>query len=134
MPKDLSSTFYMSKCLYTFELYNTHMNFTSSTASIHSQVRTQVLKYRVEYRIQQVGYEISRHFFVRSIYLVEAGSPLGFLDQPRGVANQVNINDPLTVGTWAGKILEQVVKSHERTVRYKGLHILLFFKIIIVVV
>ena len=69
-----------------------------------------------------MGYEISQHFLVRSIYPVEVGSPLGVMYQPRGVANQFNIYILLTVRTRESKISEQVGDDHSLAVRYEGLH------------
>ena len=37
---------------------------------------------------------------------MKVGCPLGFLDYPRGVANQVDINGLLTIGKWAGQVLD----------------------------
>ena len=51
---------------------------------------------------KQIGYEISQHFFFCGIYPVDLGSSLGVLDQPHGVANQVDLGILLTVGTRSG--------------------------------
>ena len=59
-----------------------------------------------------MGYEISRNLFFRSRYPVEFVSPLGVLDHPHGVMNQVDLDFILTVGTRAGKISEQVGDDH----------------------
>ena len=50
------------------------------------------------------------------------GSPLGVLDRPRGVVNQVDIDALLTVGTCAGQIMDQVGDAYALTIRYEGLH------------
>ena len=64
-------------------------------------------------------YEISRNFFGRSRYSVDAGSPLRVLNQPRGATNQIDIIMLLSVGTWAGKILEQVGDANALAVLYE---------------
>ena len=69
-----------------------------------------------------MGYEISQHFFVRSRYPVEVGSPLGVLDHPRGVMNQVDINVLLTVGTQVSQISDQVGDAHVLAIQYEGIH------------
>ena len=53
---------------------------------------------------------------------MEVGSPLGVMDQPRGVANQVDIDVFLYVRTQDGKISEQVGDYHNLPVQYKGIH------------
>ena len=50
---------------------------------------------------------------------MEVGPPLGFLDQPRGVVKQVDIDVLLTVGTQAHKISEQVGDAHILAIRYE---------------
>ena len=68
--------------------------------------------YRSKSKKKQVRYEMPWHFFVCSRYTVEVGYPLGVLDQPFGVTNQVNLNVLLAVGTQEGQILEQVGDYH----------------------
>ena len=53
---------------------------------------------------------------------MEVGCPLGVLDQPRGVVNQVNLNTLLNIGNRDGKILEQVCDAHALSVRYEEIH------------
>ena len=93
-----------------------------SCQAIQSKLRTQGFKYRSESGINQVGYEIYQYFFIHSIYPVGIGSPLGVLDHPSGVANQVYLDFLLTVGTRASQILEQVCDSHTLAVLYEGIH------------
>ena len=78
--------------------------------------------YRVESGINQVGYEISQHCFVCSRYTVKVGSPLGVLDNPRCVANQVDIDVLHTVGTQTGQISEQVGYAHALALQNEGIH------------
>ena len=52
---------------------------------------------------------------------MEIGSPLGVLDQPHRVANQVDLNVLLTIGTWDGQILKQVGDAYTCVVQYEGL-------------
>ena len=90
--------------------------------ALQYQVYTQGFKYRIESGIKQVGYEIYQHFFVHSKYPVGFGFPLGVVDNPRVVVNQVDPNFLLTVGTRFGQILEQVGDSHALDILYEGLH------------
>ena len=53
---------------------------------------------------------------------MEVGSPLGVLDQPRGITNQVDIGVLLTIGTQASQISEQFGDSHALDVRYEVIH------------
>ena len=53
---------------------------------------------------------------------MKVGSPLGVLNQPRGVTNQVDIDILLTVGTQDGQISEHVGDAHVLAVKYEGLH------------
>ena len=53
---------------------------------------------------------------------MEVGSPLEVLYHPYGVANQVDLDVLLTVGTRDGQISEQVGDAHALAVQYEGLH------------
>ena len=48
--------------------------------------------------------------------------PQSFLDKPRGVANQVDLDIFITIGTWASQISEQVSYDHALAVGYEGPH------------
>ena len=93
-----------------------------SCQAIQSKLRTQGFKYRSESGINQVGYEIYQYFFIHSRYPVEVGSPLGVLDHPSGVANQVDLDVLISVGTQASQISDQFGDAYALTIRYKGLH------------
>ena len=53
---------------------------------------------------------------------MEVGSPLGVMYQPRGVANQVDLDVLITIGARASPIQEQVGDDHTLAVQYKVLH------------